>query len=356
MHQGPPDVVDTAAEARSLDPPPLVIREALRELMGVDELPDVERLDGGHSTPTFLVRFGASPWILRRPPRPPFAPSAHDVLHEHRFLADLRDHAVRVPSPGIACDDPSVIGAPFYLMQWIDGWVLRDSIPAPLDTPEQRARAGTELVDALVELHAVDPGEIGLGTRARGAGYLQRQLALWSAQWVHNQTRALPELDEVTRRLNRRVPESSPAGIVHGDYALDSVLFAPEAPARITAILDWEMATAGDPMADLGHLTATWVDPGEPPERAFGPPAITNRPGFPTRCDLASRYALRSGRGLEDLGWYQALALWKLAILLQASHRRLSARAEKDQRFLTLDERLPQIAEQALDASAGGLL
>ena len=351
------DVVDTWAQARLLDVPPLIVREGLRDALGADSLPEVRRIDAGHSNPTFLVENAGTRAILRRPPRPPFAPKAHDVLREHRILAALRTHPVRAPRPILACEDPAVIGAPFYLMEALEGLVLRDVTPAPLDAPQEHGRAATELVDALVELHAVPARDAGMGRPGRGATYLERQLALWAGQWTRlRRTRDIPALDEVARRLGATRPESPRVAIVHGDYKLDNVLFAPSAPAHLVAILDWEMATLGDPLADVGYLTATWVDPGEPVDRIGGLSSVTAQAGFPSRRALAERYAAASGLSLDALSWYQALALWKLAILLEASYQRLLAGTTSDTFFATLEEGVPRIAEQALGAAEGALL
>jgi aminoglycoside phosphotransferase (APT) family kinase protein len=350
------DVVDTWGEIGELEPPPLIVRERLRATLGCAELPDVERIDAGHSNPTFLVRSSEGCWILRRPPRPPFAPTAHDVLREHRILSALRDQPVRTPMPYLACDDPAVIGAPFYLMEALDGLVVRDVTPSPLDTPELRAGIAVELVDALAELHDVAPERAGLGHPGRGEAYLERQVELWATQWARNQTRPVPALEELTRRLRRNRPTSPRIAVVHGDYKLDNMLFARAAPARLTAILDWEMATLGDPLADLGYLTATWIDADEAPDRIAGLSTATMEPGYPTRRHLADRYANLTDLGLDELAWYQALALWKLAILLEASYRRFLSGTTEDAFFATLQGGVPRIAEQALDASAGALL
>jgi aminoglycoside phosphotransferase (APT) family kinase protein len=351
------DIVDTWEEAEGLPQPPLIVRSGLRDVLGADELPDVQRIDAGHSNPTFLVRSGEQQLILRRPPRPPFAPKAHDVLREYRMLSRLRDQPVRTPQPLLSCKDPAVTGAPFYLMEALDGLVLRGTTPAPLDTPEDRALAGAELVDALVELHAVDPVAARIGNAATGSGYLERQVDLWSAQWKrHPHKRSVPAIDELAELLRATRPQTRRVSIVHGDYKLDNVLYSPAAPARLIAILDWEMATLGDPLADLGYLTATWVDQGEPADRTGGLSSVTTQRGFPTRHELADRYAAGSGLALDGLAWYQALALWKLAILLEASYQRFLAGTASDAFFATLEEGVPLIAEQALDASTGALL
>ena len=350
------DIVDRWSDAEVLDDPPLIVRDGLVRALGSAESPAVERIDAGHSNPTFLVRKDGARWILRRPPRPPFASGAHDVLREYRILSALRDREVRTPVPVMACADSSLIGAPFYLMEALDGRVLRDESVAPIDTPQERRRAGIELVDALAELHAVDPVEAGLGDAPRGARYIERQVALWAGQWQRNQTRPIPALDEICRLLRRNLPRTQRLAVVHGDYKLDNVLFAPEAPARLLAILDWEMATVGDPLADLGFLSATWIDAGEEPDRVGGLCRATTDPGFPSRRELVARYGDDSGLDISELHVYQAMALWKLAILLEASYRRYLGGTTSDEFFATLKEGVPRIAEQALAAASGALL
>jgi aminoglycoside phosphotransferase (APT) family kinase protein len=241
-------------------------------------------------------------------------------------------------------------------MEALDGLVLRDRALPPLDSPLERTRVGHELVDALAELHAVDPAAAELTDRTDGGGYLQRQVALWSSQWERNQTRTIPALDQVARKLRSTIPTSPRVSIIHGDYKLDNVLFAREAPARLKAILDWEMATIGDPLADVGYLTATWVNPGESPERLAGLSSATSETGFPRRRELAERYAKYTDLGLEQLAWYQALALWKLAILLETGYRRYLAGTTSDEFLGTLKHGVPTIAEQALAAVAGSLV
>ena len=350
------DVVDTWEEARLLPSPPLVVREGLRQLLKTDLMPEVQRIDAGHSNATFSVRTPSLRCILRRPPRPPFEPKAHDVLREYRYLVALREQSVRVPVALMQCRDPSFIGAPFYLMEALDGLVLRDQVPPSFDAADGRRRVGEQLIDALHELHGVDASAVGLGDTTHGEGYLQRQVNLWARQWERNQTREIPAVDEVTRLLESAIPVSRRVAIVHGDFKLDNVLFARDAPPTLVAILDWEMATIGDPLADLGYLTGTWINPGESAHRLLGLSEVTAQPGFPSRRELATWYSERSGLVLDDLAWYQALALWKLAILLEASYRRFLTGTTSDPFFRELELGIPTIAEHALEAARGGLL
>ena len=342
------DVVETPEEAAALEVPPLVVRQNLAAAIpGAGPL-EVERLGEGHSNITFLVTRGADRWVLRRPPRPPLPPTAHDVLREYRVLSALAGAEVRTPKPVMACKDVEVIGAPFYLMELVEGAVVRHALPAELDNPAERRRIAEELVDALVELHAVDWRACGLEDFGKPTGYVERQVRRWTGQWEQNRTRELSAIEQVGGWLAANVPDSPAATIVHGDYKLDNVILAPGAPARVAAIFDWEMATIGDPLADVGYMAATYVERDDPNEGLLGISRTTRAEGFPSRAELIARYEARSGRSMGNLPWYQALALWKLAILLEGSYKRLLAGTTDDPFFELLDEGVPLLAEQAL--------
>ena len=276
-----------------------------------------ERHVVGSSNVTYFVTRGVDAWVLRRPPPGPLLPTAHDVLREHRFLAALQGRA-RVPEPVIACEDPAVIGAPFYLMQRKYGEVLREAIPGAYDTAEGRWRIAEELVRALVELHAVDWEAAGLEGRA--SGYLERQMRRWIGQWelTRPETRDLPGLDETVAWLQARLPQDSGAAVVHGDYRLENVMFAADEP-RVVAIFDWEMATIGDPLADLGWLLSYWGDPGDPPvPPGWDEPALVSaRDGFPDHHELIAMYEAQSGRSMRNVAFYHVFAVFKLAVILE---------------------------------------
>jgi aminoglycoside phosphotransferase (APT) family kinase protein len=307
----------------------------------------VERLSAGHSNLTFVVRRDGREWILRRPPQGPLLPTAHDVIREYRVLDLLRRSGcdVRVPSVTLACEDPEVIGAPFYLMERVDGEVIRDKLPEWAGEAERRA-LGFELVDALAELHAVPVQpfvEAGLG---KPSGYLARQLRRWRGQRDGANTRELPDYNVLSAWLEANLPMDAGVAIVHGDYKLDNVAVSPDGP-RVTAILDWEMATVGDPLADLGYLMSFWIEPGESDEFAEVAGNVTKEPGFPTRAEMTARYAERSGRDVTDLTAYVVLAIWKLAILLEASYARHLAGTTDDPFFALLDRGVPALLARA---------
>jgi aminoglycoside phosphotransferase (APT) family kinase protein len=350
-------IVDTPEEAAGLERPPLLVRRPLEAYLdgrGLGSGPlHAEPVGEGHSNITYLIRRDGGSWILRRPPRPPLPPSAHDVLREARLLRALEGTAARVPRVLAVGDDEDVIGAPFYVMEVVAGSVVTHEVPAVLDTERERRGMGEELIDALAEIHAVDWRACGLEGFGRPTGYLERQLRRFGGLWEHNKTRELPTLDRVTGWLADHVPASREATIVHGDYRLGNVMFAPGAPARLVAVFDWELATIGDPLADLGYLVATWAQVGDPAfEVALHD--VTRRPGFPTRAGLIEHYEAVTGRSMSDLRWYTTLALWKSAIFLEGSYKRRLAGTADDPFFDRLERGVPQLAERAWAASQGG--
>ena len=241
-----------------------------------------------------------------------------------------------------------MIGVPFYLMEVIDGVVIRSAPPEQF-TSDHRAALGTEMIDALAELHLVDPAAVGLGDLGRPEGYTARQVARWSKQWGVMATRELPDIEAVRLWLTEHVPATSSSAIVHGDYKLDNVVFAADTPPRLLAIFDWEMATLGDPLADLGYLMMFWPEQGE--DNIGGLPQPTQLPGFLPRADLIARYEQRTGFAMTDLNFYRTLALWKLAILTEGLYKRyLAGKADSDW-FAILETAVPQMAARAREWS-----
>jgi aminoglycoside phosphotransferase (APT) family kinase protein len=306
----------------------------------------IETIGEGHSNLTFLVEREGARVVVRRPPRGPLPPSAHDVAREARLLSALRPHGTPVPEVLGICEDDSVIGAPFYVMEWIDGHVLTEAMPAAL-VGEAEAIA-ERLVDGLVELHAVDASAAGLAGFGRPDGYLERQLKRFGGLYETNATRPLPDLEAVADWLAANLPDSPPSTVVHGDYRIGNVMMAPS-PIRLAAILDWEMATIGDPLADLGYMTTMWSEPGDPPNAVSDLSSVTREAGFPPRDFLTARYAERTGRSVDALPWYQILATWKAAIFLEGSYGRFSAGTTADPYFGNLEAGVPALAALALE-------
>ena len=350
------DIVETHEEAAEEEHPPLLVREPLAEFLDKQGLGSgemtFERIGEGHSNVTFLVDRGDERFVLRRPPRPPIPPSAHDVLREARLLTAVQDADVRTPPVLAVCDDESVIGSPFYVMEYIEGVVVTTQMPPALDSPEERRRAGEELVDALAEIHAVDWRACGLEGYGKPTGYLERQLRRFNGLWEHNKTRELPIIQELSDWLAANMPESPESTIVHGDYRLGNVMLANDAPSRVIAIFDWELSTIGDPLADLGYMTVTWAEPDDPDDTSFASlSAVTRHEGFPTREELMDRYEERTGRSMSALNWYQSLALWKAAVFMEGNLKRFQAGASDDEYLGLFVEGVPALAEAALQIS-----
>jgi aminoglycoside phosphotransferase (APT) family kinase protein len=339
--------------------PPLVVEEKVEAFLDAHGLGSgpvaATRIgDGGGSNFTFLLERGGERFVLRRPPRPPLPPSAHDMVREARLQNAIRAAGfARLPEIAAVCEDESVLGVPFYVMRFLDGHVITQELPPGLESQEARRALGLDLVDTLVEIHAADVSQPGLAAFARPGSYLERQVRRFTQLWDINRTREIYEVEEVARLLAERQPEPLPETVVHGDYRLGNAMVSPADPARIAAVLDWEMGAIGDPRADVGYLLATYSEPGGRPSPLGSSPA-TAEPGFPTRAELAARYVERTGRDVEPLGWFEALALWKAAVFCEAIYGRY-IRGElgaEDTRAALFEQAVPLLARTALEALA----
>jgi aminoglycoside phosphotransferase (APT) family kinase protein len=310
-----------------------------------------ERISGGRSNLTFGVHDSAgNAWALRRPPLGKRLGSAHDMGREHRVISALQETPVPVPPVVGLCEDESVNDAPFYVMGFVEGPILRSAEDAKGFSEEDRRAIGERVVDTLVAIHDVDPDAVGLGELARRDGLAERQLKRWQGQWEKSKTRELPLVDEVHDRLTDRVPEQGPATIVHGDYRLDNMILSPE--GEVAAVVDWELCTLGDPLADVGMLLVYWSEEGDEFMPLFAPATITE--GFPSRDEVRARYAERSGRDLSQIDFFVALGYWKLAIILEGVYARYSSGQygktdEGFEEFAKIVERLAQAADEAVD-------
>jgi aminoglycoside phosphotransferase (APT) family kinase protein len=332
---------------------PLIVLDALERFLDSAGIGsggiEATTLGGGHSNVTFEIVRSGTRVVLRRPPRPPIPPSAHDVLREARLLQCLHSAGMRVPAVLAVCAEPQVIGMPFFVMEHVDGDIVAEQAPTAFGSARVRRHVGHEAVDRLVDLHRVDVDAYGLQVFGRPGGYLTRQLKRFAGIWERQQTRELPEIPAVLEWLVEHQPESRATTFVHGDYRLGNLMYARDAPFDLLSILDWEMATVGDPLADVGYLCATWAESGDPGNPMLELSAATRLPGFESRDDLRARYARRSGRDLSRLDWYEILALWKCAIFLESSRRRWLDWTTDDPYFARLESGVPLLARQALE-------
>jgi aminoglycoside phosphotransferase (APT) family kinase protein len=312
-----------------------------------------EIIQGGRSNLTYTVTdVDGRRLILRRPPLHGVLESAHDMGREHRILTALAGSAVPVPTCVGYESDPTVTGAPFYVMEHVDGVVVRTAADgAALLEPPLRQTAAEDVIDVLVALHDVDIDAAGLGQLARREGYIERQLRRWHGQIEKARTRELPLLDEVHARLAASVPAQGPATIVHGDYRLDNLILDPET-GRVQAVLDWELTTLGDPLADVGLLLVYWSEPGDATLPLLDAPTIVE--GFPRRDELVERYARASGRDLSEVGYFAAFGYWKLACILEGVYGRYASGAygDNDGSFEAFGDLVIALAEKASDAAA----
>jgi len=346
----PDDIVATHAEAERNERVPLLVLEPLAAFLdehGLGTGPiTAEPVGDGHSNVTYLVRREGREVVVRRPPRPPLPPSAHDVVREARLLRAIQGTAARVPEVLAVCDDEAVIGAPFYVMERIRGEVITKEVPAALDTPQERRRIGEQLIDALIEIHGVD-WQACLEGFGKPSGYLERQVRRFAGLWEHSRTREVEAVERVGAWLAEHIPDSGPATIVHGDFRLGNTMFAADAPARLCAVFDWEMATIGDPLADIGYMCATWSEAGDPPVGRFELGRVTRAEGFPTRAELIARYEERSGREVRDLPWYTTLALWKSVVFMEGNYRRAIEGRTDDPYLKSFGEGVTELAARA---------
>ena len=307
---------------------------------------DAELIAGGRSNLTYVISDGTRSWVLRRPPLGHVVETAHDMRREFRVLSALAGTEVPVPRVLAFGDDDALIGATFYVMERVEGRILRTKQDmATLDPAEARA-CSENLVDVLAALHSVDYEAVGLADFGRPDGFLARNVARWGKQWQANKTRDLPALDELGRRLGAALPVSGPAAIVHGDYRLDNTMLAADDPGRIAAVLDWEMSTVGDPLTDVGLLLVYWGD-GEhlAPLSAQG---VADIPGFLSRDEVVTRYAERSGRDVEHLDFYVIFAMYKLAIIVEGIQARFLMGKTLGDGFADMGAVVSNLAEQGL--------
>jgi aminoglycoside phosphotransferase (APT) family kinase protein len=306
-----------------------------------------ELIAGGRSNLTYSISDGEHAWVLRRPPLGHVLPTAHDMAREYRVLSALAGTGVPVPMTYALCEDEDVNGAPFYVMEKVEGVIYRDGASLAVLDAADAARLSKELVDVLARIHTVDYEAVGLGDFGHPDGFLERQIRRWGQQWERSKTRELPGVDEIARRLRAALPESGPPTIVHGDYRLDNTMMAADDPGRIVAVLDWEMSTLGDPLADLGLFLLYWGNAGA--QIIATGSAIDARAGFLTADEVVERYARESGRAVDALDWYVVFAFYKLAIIVEGIHARFRMGKTLGEGFDALGQTVVMLIDGALD-------
>lgn len=308
----------------------------------------VRQFPGGYSNLTYLLHFGDIALVLRRPPAGPVPIRAHDMAREYRWLEGLHPVFPLAPEPFLLCEDPSVLGSIFYVMERREGLVIRAEEPAELRArPELRRRVGQALVDTLAQLHAVEVSMPPLSRLGKPEGFIARQVRGWTERWRHAATSSVPEMDNLSQWLSlNEPPESSPA-VVHGDFKLDNVVLDPHDLTRLVAVLDWEMCALGDPLVDVGMLVVYWVHAAASGARDSWA-TVTGRPGWLGRDALLDRYAAASARDLSQIRFYERLALFKLAVILQQLYVRHARGQSDDARLAHLDERVAGLARYAV--------
>src|SRR3954463_11026249 len=313
----------------------------------------VRQFGGGKANLTYLLRFGSNEFVLRRPPLGPIPPGAHDMRREHRVLSVLHRRYPLAPRSLLLCEDESIIGAVFVVEERRHGFVVRDDVPPEFaGRPDLNRRIGEALVDALADLHIVPPDTVGLGDLGRPEGYLERQLQGWSRRWHQAQggqeaERSTALIAPVLDWLAAHLPASGAASLLHNDYRLDNCLLDSADPGRIEAVLDWDMCTQGDPLADLGYVLNYWVEPGDNPEWRDIASMPAWRDVFPSRADAIARYAARTGFNIDPILWHQVFAAFKLAVIIQQIYIRFVRGQTQDQRFRYYYRRVLGLAAKA---------
>jgi aminoglycoside phosphotransferase (APT) family kinase protein len=340
------DVIEVRADER-LDETRLA--DYLRDrLPHSDNTLAVRQFGGGAANLTYLLDYGTHEYVLRRPPLGPVAASAHDMAREYRVLSVLHQAFPYAPRAFLYCDDESIIGAPFFVMERRRGVVVRRTMPpAYAALPDAARRMSEALVDALAAFHAVDYEGLGLGELGKPAGFIDRQIEGWYRRWQAAKTADLPDMDGVYAWLKSNQPANTQVSLVHNDYKLDNVMLAAGDPGQVVAIFDWDMCTLGDPLADLGALLTYWTEPADPPYLQATAMMPLGEPGFLSRDALVARYAAKSGRAVDDIEFYHALGLFRLTVIVAQIYIRYARGQTQDPRFAAMEFMIPALARRA---------
>jgi aminoglycoside phosphotransferase (APT) family kinase protein len=317
----------------------------------------VRQYPSGHSNLTYSVQLGSREMVLRRPPFGSKVKTAHDMSREYRVLSKLHAHYPPAPHALLFCEDLSVLGAPFYLMEPIHGLILRSDVPQGLDfSPEVARRVSESFLDNLALLHSLDYNTVGLAELGKPQGYLERQVRGWIERYHGSKTHDIPEVEATSSWIQQHMPSSSGATLIHNDYKYDNVVLDPNELTKIIGVLDWEMCTIGDPLTDLGSALAYWIDASDPPEileTRWGP---TTYPGTLTRAQLVQRYAEKTGREVSEMAFYLVFARFKIAVIVQQIYYRYHQGLTQDKRFATMPQRIHLLLRAALRTAETGVI
>ncbi|HEV7682689.1 MAG TPA: phosphotransferase family protein [Pyrinomonadaceae bacterium] len=314
---------------------------------------EIKQFPGGHSNLTYSIRYGDDEFVLRRPPVGPVAPTAHDMPREYKLLSVINPHFPLAPRPVLLCDDSSIIGVPFYLMERRRGLIVRFKVPAQIgENPDLRRRLSERVVDTLVALHAVEIQSSGIAQIGKPAGFVSRQVRGWADRWLRSKTGELTEMDQVVDWLLERIPADTGDGatIVHNDFKLDNIMLDEDDPSRVVAVLDWEMCTVGDPLVDVGLFLSYWTMKGAEgqADQNSSLRAVTNGPGWLTRGEIIERYEARTGRDLSHIMFYETFARFKVAVVIQQIYFRYVQGQTHDERFRNFDALVRELSREAL--------
>lgn len=320
----------------------------LRQRLGLAGPVEVKRFPGGRANLTYLVVAGDKELVVRRPPFGPLPPRAHDMEREHRVMSALSTKLPFVPRTLHLCADRSVMGVPFFVMERVHGFVLREAWPAFLpDDPLLRLQITQSFLSVMVELHALDPADVGLESLGRPEGFMERQLKSWAERWYTSATEKEPKAERVLAWLETQKTPPQPPSIIHNDLKLDNVMLDWDAPGRVRAVFDWDMSTLGDPLADMALVLTYWGQPGDDPQRYGGQLPVSVLEGFPDRAWLVEQYAQRTGRDLSGIRFYQVFGLVKLAVLCQQLLQRYREGGSEDTRLMVYETQVPAIWREA---------
>lgn len=317
---------------------------------GADSGVSIEQFPGGHSNLTYLVRAGSREYVLRRPPLGPVPPKAHDMAREFRVLEAVSPLFAQAPRVFLLCEDASVMGATFFLMERRHGVVLRRDIPAEFaHDPEFPRKTSEGFIDCLAQLHSINIERYGLAALGRPEGFLSRQVRGWTERWQRAKTEEIPGIDGLLVWLAGNIPQSPRPTLVHNDFKLDNIMLDAHDPGRVEAVLDWEMATVGDPLVDLGCTLCYWTEAGDPAMRGGAMSGITAQPGWLNRSDLVRRYAEKTSSDVSGLGYYEVFGLFKLGVILQQIYYRFRLGQTHDERFRDFDVRVRGLMGTAIE-------